>query len=317
MMPIPWKASRTGRLLLGLLFLVLALCFSDRILGDGNLGQAADIDTTPRRIALISPGTVIGDRAPKGWTNLVIRSHPRVGPESQNKVSQSTARYASLLFTAIVADVQPVAGQPRGDVKYTLAGMAAGLGVKIKGQNTIISSDTESKLGADLGWIEAQVLSGAEKQLQQMTCVARSRTMAILDTPSTMLLNKKHAKVTLRYALLVDPLTGRLDTFLWAMDQEESAGRHELLGPMQLLAPNKVEDCVLHVDPDEFFLGIPSNQAFAMERLPQGRAAIEFSKELQSIASQAEFSAASTQTLDLEMRRLLSQAESVAKKVAP
>jgi hypothetical protein len=278
--------------------------------------SAADVDVASCQVAAIPPGTVIGDIAPKGWTDLVIRSHPRVAPDSQDKVSASTARYAGMLFTAVLANVQSVAN-PQNDEKYMLSGVAAGLGVKIKGQYTIINSETQSKLGADLGFIEAQVLSSAEKQLKQMCFIARSPTMAFVETPSTMYYNKKNVKIALRYAFLVDPRTGRLDTLLWAMQRGDDDGLSAPLGPMQWLPPNKIEDCQLHVDSDEFFLGIPSTKAFAMSKLPQGKLAIEFPKELKNAASQEEFTVASAQTLERELRTLLPKAEMIARKPAP
>ena len=149
------------------------------------------------------------------------------------------------------------------------------------------------------------MLSGGDKQLQQIYGVARSRTMAILDAPSTLLLDKKHQQVVLRYAVLVDLQTGRLDTLLWLLDREDRDEDSEPLSPLQWLAPDKLEDCALHVDPDDFFLGIPGPKAFAMERMPQGRQAIEFPNELKSTAAAAEFTPASAQALERALRKLL------------
>jgi len=292
------------RALLGLVCLVLSACSADRLEDSLPAADGAEIDVKPRRAALIPPGTVIGDRAPKGWTHLVIKSYPRVGAESRGKVSASTARLTGLLFTAILADVQPT-GQPQSDVRFTLSSVAVGVGVKVNGQDMILTSDTQAKLGARLGFLEGQVLSGGDKQLEQIHCVARSRTMAILDAPSTLLRDKKHQQVALRYAVLVDPQTGRLDTLLWLLDREDRDESAEPLSRLQWLAPDKLEDCALHVDPDDFFLGIPGEKAFAMERMPQGRQALELPEELTSVAARAEFTPASALALERGLRKLL------------
>jgi len=293
------------RALLGLVCLVLSACSADRLEDSVPSADGAEIDVKPRRVALIPPGTVIGDRAPKGWTHLIIKSHPRLGAESRAKVSVSTARLAGLLFTAILADVQPT-GQPQSDVRFMLSSVAVGVGTKVTGQDMILTSDTQAKLGARLGFLEGQVLSGGGKQLEQIYCVARSRTMAILDAPSTLLRDKKHQQVMLRYAVLVDPQTGRLDTLLWLLDREDRDEDSGPLSPLQWLPPDKLEDCALDVDPDEFgLLGIPGPKAFAMERMPQGRQAIEFPNELKSTAAAGEFTPSSAQALERALRTLL------------
>jgi hypothetical protein len=268
---------------------------------------AAEIDVTPRRVALIPPGTVIPDRAPKDWTHLIIKSHPRIGPESIGQVSASTARLAGLLFTAVLADVQAGRGA-EGGVQFVLSNIAVGVGTRVNGRDLILSSDTQEKLGANLGFLEGSVLAAGERQLQQMRSVARSRTMAIVDAPGILLRDGRHRQVVLRYALLVDPKSGRLDTLLWLLEPGGRGPHLEPLSLMQWLPPDKIEDCVLHVDSNEFILGIPTSTAFAMAQIPQGRLAIAFPRELKATAAEAQFTPASAESLQRTLWSLLRRA---------
>ena len=71
--------------------------------------------------------------------------------------------------------------------------------------------------------------------------------MAILDTPSVMLVGGKHQKVTLRYMLLVDPRSGRLDTLLWALEDVERAEGTNRLRRSSGLRPTRssIASCTL------------------------------------------------------------------------
>ena len=305
MMPRNPAARLLGQAALAVLLLFLPACSSDPLSEPLSSADAGEVDVTLRHVAPIEPGTVIGDKAPRGWSNLVIKSHPRVAPESKDKVSASTAKYAGFLFTAILADVQPTQ-QPQGDARFLLSNFAVGVGTRLNGQqDVVLSSDTQERLGAKLGFLEKQILSGGEKQLTQMRCVARSRSMAILDTPSVMVVGGKHCKITLRYALLVEPRTGRLDTLLWALEDAERAEDSEPLTPIQLLPPDKIVDCQLHVDPKEFTFGIPSSLAFAMLEMPPGRQAFQFPKQLKTTAAAIKCTPESAQALEAGLRRLL------------
>ena len=303
MTPRTSPARPLARAALTALFLFLPACSSDPLSEPGSSADAGEVDVTLRHVALIEPGTVIGEKAPRGWSNLVLKSHPRVAPESKDKVSASTAKYAGFLFTAILADVQPT--QPAGG-GYLLSNFAVGVGTRLNGlQDVILSSDTQERLGAKLGFLEKQILSGGEKQLGQMRCVARSRSMAILDTPSVMVVGGKHQKVTLRYMLLVDPRSGRLDTLLWALEDIERAEESEPLTPVQWLAPDKIVDCQLHADPKEFTFGIPSSLAFAMIEVPQGQKVLQFPRQLRTTAAALKFTPEAAAALEAGLRRLM------------
>ena len=274
-------------------FLAPVFLAADILAADSN----EQFDVTLRRVASIPPGTVVADRAPEGWSHLVIKSRPRLSEESAKELPAVTARLATLLCTVILADVQGRPGQ------FVLSHVAVGLGTEINRRDTIISSESLEKLGVKLGLLESQVLAGAEKQLALMRCTARSRTSAVIDAAGVLLRDKRHQPVVLRYVLLVDPATGRLDTLAWAFPRE-AENPAEPIGPMQLLPPNKLDDCLLSIDKEAFLLGIPTSTAFAMKEIPQGKQ-IVFPPELKVLAAEPRLTARQAQQLTSALRTLL------------
>lgn len=256
---------------------------------------AAAYDVNPRRLSLIPPGTIIGNEAPKGWSHLVIKSHPRVGAGDVNQLNQMAQQLSSFLFTAIVANVQ---GEPvQGQARHRLAGLAVGLGTAVNGQDMIVSPDTHRKLGANLGLIASIVLSTAHTRLEQVILVARSNTMGLVDAAGLMLVQGKHRPVVLRYALLVDAHTGKLETLVWLRDPQTQT--------IEWLPPNKNEDCILHVDGNEFVLGQPTENAFAMISLPKGQKQLAMPEEIRNIQCLPRLTAAQAHVLEFKLRELL------------
>lgn len=270
-------------------------------------------DVTPRRLGRIPPGTVIDTGPPQGWSHLVIKSRSVATQGDAQQVPKLARDLASLLFTAIVADVRPIErnGKPAG---YRLARLAIGLGTDISGRDTIVSSDTHEELGARFGLIKAAILEKSEERLKQMQLVARSNTMAVCDIPAIMLIDQQHADIVLRYVLLVDGRTGRLDTLVWALPAEQSSTESKAapLSNVEWLPPSMLEECVLHVDKREFVLGIPSERAFAIVCPPQGERRWELidllpERELRAAACQRRFTPETAAALERALREALRQ----------
>jgi len=267
---------------------------------------AVEIDVTPRRVDAVPPGTVIPDRAPKGWTHLIIRSHPRIGEEASKEVSPTTVRMASFLFTTIIADVR-ADRRAEAASRFYLSKVAVGVGTRVNGQFMVLSGDTHEKLGAKLGFLDRMVLGGGEAQVKKIRYVARSRTMALIDCPSVLARNGKHTRVLLRYAVIVDPETGCLETLVWLLVPDEKGGYTGPVGPVQWLAQNMVEDCILRVDSGEFILGFPTEIAFAVERIPRGRIALEPSGEFKRNAAKTPLTPALAESLHRQLGRAMSR----------
>ncbi len=286
------------------LFSVLMVC----CVTNAACPQLSDVrpnyDVNPRRVPLIKPGTVIGKEAPKGWSHLVIKSHPRAAAGDVKQMSDGNLKLCSLLFTGIVANVQ---AEGSGALKrYRLTGLGVGLGTRIKDQDVIITHDDQQ--GANLRLLERIVLSKAQEKLQDLTLVARSDTMTIMDAPGVMVRDGKHRPVVLRYAMLVDAKAGGLETLLWLIDRDDKGNYKGVAGDIEWLPPNKMEDCILHVDANEFSLGVPTDNAFAMNRMVQGQKQIAFADDLKAPAGKARLTADLANEMETKLRDALKRA---------
>jgi hypothetical protein len=264
--------------------------------------DAAVIDVTPRQLAAIPPGTPIGDGAPEGFSHLVLLSRPQVADDAAGEVDALTRRLVALVFTVIAADVRSEPDpQPGGP--YFLASVAAGVGTQVKGQDMIVSSKTHARLGSEFGLLETAVLAGAEDNMQRMRCVARSPTMAVVDAAGILLIDGAHREITLRYLLLVDSASGRLDTLVWAIRPDD--GGRLVDDTIQVLPPGKTETCWLHIDPGKFILGVPTRLAFAAVEIPQGQTVLAMPESLRDDAARPQLSETSARRLERQLRALL------------
>jgi hypothetical protein len=265
-------------------------------------GKQAAYDVTRRRIDLIPPGVVIGDKAPESWTNLLIKSKPRPGAGDVKELSANADRLSRLLFTAILADVGT------DGRRFKLKKIAVGEGVRIGDKDTIVTPETQKRLGADLGFLARVVLRTAQEKLADIHYVARSDTMILFDAAGLMVRDKRHKPVVLRYAVLVEERTGRLDTLVWVLDRAEGDKYAGPVGAIRLLSPNQLEDCVLHIDAREFSLGQPTEQAFAMIEAPKGRKEIAVGADLKPLAVLPRFSTEVAAQLEGKLREALKTA---------
>ncbi len=294
----PRRVRLLGKTLLSVLMIC---CLTDVACSDGKSDSAYDV--TLRRLEQIPPGTVIDNEAPKGWSNLLIKSYSRPGAGDMKQLSAAADRLTRLLFTAIVADVKPE--KSGGDGKgYKLAKVAVGLGTRIGDKDMVVTPDTQRRLGAGLGLLGRVVLRTAQEKLGDITIVARSATLMIFDSPSLMVVDGKHKPIVLRYAVLVEERTGRLNTLVWALGRED--GKYsDPIGAIQWLPPNLTGDCLLHVDGNEFSLGQPTEKAFAIMAPPKGQKEIRVGDDLKPLVVRSRFTTATAAELENKLREAI------------
>jgi hypothetical protein len=288
-----------GKLLLSVLMLC---CLTDVVCSNGKSEPAYDV--TLRRLEQIPPGTVIDNKAPKGWSNLIIKSYSRPGAGDLKQLSSTADRLTRLLFTCILADVKRNK-DGRDGKHYKLEKVAVGLGTRIGDKDTVITPETQKRLGANLVLLARVVLRTAQEKLSDTTVVARSATFLVFDSPSLMAVDDKHKPIVLRYAVLVEERSGRLNTLVWALRHEEDGKYGEPIGAIEWLAPNLTGDCVLHVDGNEFSLGQPTEKAFAITAPPKGQKEIKVGDDLKRLLSRPRFSTATAAELETKLREAL------------
>lgn len=218
-------------------------------------------------LVLLSPGLrVPGPRPiPQGWTHLVIKSLPRLSTgelDTLPSVAQSTA---TLFRATVLADVRKTGN---GGTTYELQRLGVGLCTPIRGVDTVVTSATANQLNAGLGFIGRKVLDEAEHELMRGRVKARTPTFVLYSAPSVRKTPTGHQEVLLRYALLVDPRTGSLQTIFWSQPVETA----KRIAPEQLalLPPGLIFDAALDVAAARVLNAVPVNWSFALTALPSG-----------------------------------------------
>ncbi len=241
----------------------------------------------------IPVGTVIGKEAPRDWTNLVLFATPTLREEDLRDVPKMATHYARMFKFTLLANVGQV--NDGSKTTYNLLKVARGFAIDINGKETIV--DSKNTLGADLGLFGKRVLAENEAILDKdVYQVARTATMFVFDAQSVMQAGREHARMVMRHALLVEPATGRLQTLVWLLNKTPT-GYVPAERELQLLPPNMQEARLLHVLKERFTLGIPSPDAFALVRIPQGKA-VPYTLPLQQLATASAF--ARDQVFELE-----------------
>jgi hypothetical protein len=272
---------------------------------------ADEYDVTAQPPEEIAPGTLIGSEPPAGWSHLVIKSLPRVRPADIPRLPtnpivdrEGLVRRVSWMFTAFVADVVP---ERHGHhTRYRLRAIGLGLGANVNGRDMILTSDTAESLGLKLdSWgIQKLTLDTGYRVQQQARVVLHGPSFALVDTPVTFRCGEKNRMVRYRYALLVDPPTGRLDVLAWRLD--DGSGACADLTRAVLLNPNTIDEAELIPDLTEFSkIGIPNELAFGVDDLPPHRLEMKFPPEVIAQADKTKFTPEEAHTLETDLRKLL------------
>jgi hypothetical protein len=234
----------------------------------------------------LPPGTRFDQTPPEGWSHIVLFVVGRLGSGDMSAVSNTVREYSQMFNLVFLADVKQ-----REDKTYELSKYGVGFTMKINGMNTVITTDTCKQLGADLGMIGRSVFAANQESLNAIKEVARFSTCVLFDAPTMMLYEEDHCLMTVRYLIWVSRSTGHVSTFVWLLDREGDSGAHRVVEPaLQLLPENMREDRVMNVMGDRFTFGIPSRDAFALVRIPQGRA-VTITPRLAQVAGAESFDA--------------------------
>lgn len=254
----------------------------------------------------IPPGTRFVDNPPDGWTNIIAFVDGKLTDGDVAEVSSMVKKYASIFNLVKLANVVKT-----DNGTFELDKVAIGFSTKIEGVNTVVTSETEGKLGGNLGMIGRGVLDGNIESLEKVKQVARNKTSIVFDAPAIMLRNGEHREMVVRYFIWVSPNNGQLGTVVWLLDDDPSSGATPekfaiAEDTIQYLPPNMKEERKMNVKAEKFnFLGVPAKDAFALVQVPQGRA-YQYTNELKEVAGLTSFDQQSYMTLLNAMARTLS-----------
>ncbi len=250
------------------LFLLWFAAFDTTVTAAETGASERAYDVEPRAVAPLEAGIRITSQPPRGWSHMVLQATPRLGAGDVSETPALVAKYATTFTTVILANVKQLEqGGP-----YYLDKLAIGAAVPIKGELTIVTAAKHQELGAGIGFIGGRVLAASEEVMAKARQVARYPGMLIYDVPALMYLNNRHEDLTIRHVVWVAERSGRLGSAMWVMRDGKNPDSFDLIGDeIRFVPPGTREDRVLHVDGNEFTLGIPSARAFAMTTLPPGK----------------------------------------------
>lgn len=241
-------------------------------------------DSQRKPLAPIPAGTSFGEEPPTDWSDIILFANGRLGNGDVSDVADGVGDYVKMFDIAILANTE----RDESD-RYCLEKVGIGFTTKIDGKNTIVTLDSQQELGADLDVVARNVLSGHEEGLADIRQVARDSASMIVDVPTLMLHQGRHRIMIVRYLVRISPDNGRVDTVVWLLVEGRSEGDGLLVeNTFEHLPPNMREDRILNVDGNCLTFGIPSDEAFAAVRIPQGTS-YEYTDSMRAHAGRVNF----------------------------
>jgi hypothetical protein len=241
--------------------------------------EFSTINLESKPLEAIPPGTVIGKTAPSGWSNFIMIAVPTLTKEDIRDAPKVATKFAQMFkFTLLAKSEKSKEG-------YRLKTVARGFAMTVKNQELIV--DSRKTFGADLGMFGARILAENEKHIDaDVRTVARTETMFMFDAKAVMRQGTEHVPMILRHAVVVDPATGKAHTFIWLMSKD---GEKYTIAEkeLQYIPEGTREARFLSVKRDKFVLGLPTPEAFALIRTPQGKA-LKWTAELEKLANPKE-----------------------------
>jgi hypothetical protein len=261
-----------------------------------------DLDDAQRlpRLVMIAPGTEIAAEPPRGWTHCVIRSVPRLVSGALDTLPDSAKTTATLFRTVILANVVS------GKNGFELAKVGVGSAMPFERREVVVSSKGPATALSKLTTIESLVLNEVETEMKKGRLIARTPTFAVLKTPGTVLASGRHLDVDLCYAVCVNPASGALRTFCWAVPENSSKPPREIIA----MPPKARFDCAVDVAVSRSIGPLSLSWTFAMIKLPPGQAlpvSASLGREISGLA------AGQTDPRELE-RTVTSQVEHISRR---
>lgn len=264
--------------------------------------DASTIDLESKPLPRIPSGTIIGRSAPEGWSNLIMIAIPTLTREDLRDAPKIATHYARMFkFTLLARTEKSKAG-------YLLQTVARGFATTVGDKEIIV--DSKKTHGADLGAFGARILAENEKHIDaDLRRVARTTTMCLFDAQAVMRQGSDHVRMVLRHAIVVEPIKGTVYTFIWLLSKEDST--YALAEKEMQLIPEALREArYLSVKRNKFVLGLPTPEAFALVRTPQGKG-IPWTPELEKLAANKEITREQVKKLEA---LLLAAGQAVSKK---
>jgi len=243
-------------------------------------------------ISSLPPGLVVEKSDSSPWNRIVLIATPRISSGDVDAIGRSIQDAVARFRLTIMAQVR----YESQSAKYTLSDVGVGYATMIKKQLTVVDSQSAAEMGASLGFIERRLLSENETQRKKIRVIVRTTTLLMFDVPAIYDRSNKHRQVINRHLVWINQNDGRLSMATWLFDSDKGLDTSWTTDPLRIVSENTREDRTIHVDGDEFFLGMPNENAFALQSLPPGTD-FSWTSELRNLACRATYDAESLKQL--------------------
>jgi len=283
-----WDSTRL------LMIAVAVFCLSDSGWAEGT--------ATSKILTRVSPGTVVVDSAAARWNRSIYVAVSRITNGSVDSVPMMIRKRVPLFTLALLATVSNQSQE--GEVpNFELREVGAGYAIPLEGQLTIISTDNPPAVeGMDM--IGRQVLAANGRHLSELRCIGATDTMQVIDVDALFFREEQHLPMIMRHFIWVEASTGRCATCVWLLKRQADGSLHPTLDPPRWLPEGTRDERAIHVDASEFFLGMPTQDAFALMNLPPGTD-LAWSPGLRQIASADRYHADSLPQLAVAINQAL------------
>jgi hypothetical protein len=213
-----------------------------------GLIAAGAVAMSQPKLFYLKPGLRIAKKPPKDWSNLVMKSIPRLAAGDLATLPAGSRKTATLFRSVLLANVKPVDINEK-DFELT----QVGVGICIpdpqdEDQDIVVTPESLDALGLrHLTTVQRMVLDAAVEEMAEGRIIVRTATFALFRSPITLLDpgSGKHSKANIYYALCAHRTTGRLDVIVWTMKPEPAA--QQVIATMVKMNPAAVFQCDLDV----------------------------------------------------------------------
>ncbi len=230
----------------------------------------------------VPPGTIAVAPAAVRFNRVVYLAASRIASGDADAVPSMIASRVpkfTLALLATVGRINDADGQP----VHRLLEVGAGYAVPLAGQLTVIDPDAPPA-AAGIDMIGRQVLAANGRHLAELRRVGANDTMQVVDVDSLFLRGGRHTPLVMRHFIWVEPASGRCSSCVWLLASTADGSLKPAADPPRWLQEGTRDDRAIHVDADQFFLGMPTKDAFALTDLPPGTD-LAWSADLQQAAA--------------------------------
>jgi len=259
-----------------------------------NLSRDCAAEPAPLGLPRVPPGTVAVAPTAARFNRVVYLAASRIASGDADAVPAMIASRVPLFTLALLATVGRIENA-EGQPLHQLLEVGAGYAVPLAGQLTVIDPDAPPA-AAGIDMIGRQVLAANGRHLAELRRIGANGTMQVIDVDSLFLRGGRHSPLIMRHFIWVEPASGHCSSCVWLLASTADAGFAPTADPPRWLREGTRDDRAIHVDAGEFFLGMPTKDAFALTDLPPGTD-LAWSAELRQAA-------AATHYAEPELRRL-------------